>query len=126
MVADAAPCTTSTLSIVLTSKDCKLVDDTSTPSTIINGEVPPCNVLIPLNKIDTSAPGLPDADDMVAPAILPINAWEAEAGRDTCFSKFRDSTDIATFLLSVATPTPVTTTSVNSAPLLAKAILSVD
>ena len=57
--AAAAPCTTSTLSMMFTSIEFKLVPRASIPSIKIIGEVPPCTELIPLNKICKGRPGLP-------------------------------------------------------------------
>ena len=66
--AAAAPCTTSTLSIMFTSIDCKLVARASIPSIKIIGEVPPCTVLIPRNKICKGRPGEPFVLAICAPA----------------------------------------------------------
>ena len=69
-------------------------------------------MLIPLNKILACEPGTPLILLIWAPAIFPTSAWSTEAV-PPCgnLSAVTDSTEMASFFLLVATPTPVTTTS---------------
>ena len=63
----------------------------------------------------TWSPGLPDTDEICAPGILPIKAWSIPAAGTTGnLSALIDSTAIPNFLLEVAVPEPVTTTSLNA------------
>ena len=62
----------------------------------------------------TGSPGLPEIEEIEAPGILPTKAWSIEAeGAAGNLSAVTDSTEIPNFLLLVATPEPVTTTSDN-------------
>jgi hypothetical protein len=78
------------------------------------GEVPRLMVLIPRSRIFVLAPGDPLVELICAPGIFPISAWSTEAvGAGGSLSDVTDSTEMASFFLLVATPTPVTTTSLS-------------
>src|ERR1700754_2293543 len=78
----------------------------------MRGLVPPLRVLTPRSMILTGSPGFPLAEEMLAPGILPMRAWSMEAvGAGGSLSAVTDSMAMPSFFFDVATPTPVTTTS---------------
>ena len=75
----------------------------------------------------TGSPGLPETEEICAPGILPTRAWSIEAvGAGGNLSPVTDSTAIPSFFLLVATPVPVTTTSLRDLESASRAIFNTE